>query len=108
VPIAGRTGRRRGLGATTERGVVRRRLRVSGRVQGVWFRESCREVARRLGVAGSVRNRADGTVEVVVEGGPHEVEALVAWCRSGPPAAEVTDVEVADERPEGLTGFRVR
>jgi acylphosphatase len=108
VPIAGRTGRGRGLGATTERGVVRRRLRVTGRVQGVWFRESCREVAVRLGVAGSVRNRADGTVEVVVEGGSHEVEALVAWCRSGPPAAEVTGVEAAEERPEGLTGFRVR
>ncbi len=108
MPIAGRRGRGGGLGATTEGEIVRRRLRVTGRVQGVWFRESCREVAGRLGVAGSVRNRADGTLEVVVEGGQHEVEALVAWCRSGPPAAEVTDVEVADERPEGLTGFRVR
>jgi acylphosphatase len=88
--------------------VVRRRLRVTGRVQGVWFRESCREVADRLGVAGSVRNRADGTVEVVAEGPPHEVEALVAWCRSGPPAAEVTGVDVAEEQPEGLVGFRVR
>ena len=87
---------------------MRRRVGVSGRVQGVWFRESCREVAGRLGVAGSVRNRADGTVEVVVEGGAHEVEALVAWCREGPPAAEVTDVAVVDERPEGLVGFRVR
>jgi acylphosphatase len=108
VPTAGRTGRRRGLGATTKDGIVRRRLRVTGRVQGVWFRESCREVAGRLGVSGSVRNRADGSVEVVAEGGPREVEALVAWCRSGPPAAEVTDVEVVDERPEGLHGFRVR
>ena len=88
--------------------VVRRRLQVTGRVQGVWFRESCREVADRLGVTGSVRNRADGTVEVVVEGPAQEVEALVAWCRHGPPAAEVTGVEVAEERPEGLTGFRVR
>jgi acylphosphatase len=81
---------------------------VTGRVQGVWFRESCREVANRLGVTGSVRNRADGRVEVIAEGGPSEVEALVAWCRSGPPAADVTDVVVTDERPEGLTGFRVR
>ena len=108
MPITGRTGRGRGLGATTERRIVRRRVRVTGHVQGVWFRESCREVADRLGVTGSVRNRADGSVEVVVEGGPHEVEALVAWCRSGPPAAEVTGVEVGVERPEGLTGFRVR
>ena len=88
--------------------MVRRRLRVTGRVQGVWFRESCREVADRLGVAGSVRNRADGTVEVVAEGPPSQVEALVAWCRSGPRAAEVTGVEVVEEEPEGLVGFRVR
>jgi acylphosphatase len=88
--------------------VVRRRLRVTGRVQGVWYRESCREVADRLGVAGSVRNRADGTVEVVAEGPASEVEALVAWCRAGPPAAEVTGVEVTEGRPEGIVGFRVR
>lgn len=88
--------------------MVRRRLQVTGRVQGVWYRESCREVADRLGVAGSVRNRADGSVEVLAEGPPHEVEALVAWCRSGPPAAEVTGVEVVEEEPEGLVGFRVR
>ncbi len=88
--------------------MVRRRLRITGRVQGVWFRESCREVADRLGLAGSVRNRADGAVEVVAEGPPAEVEALVAWCRSGPPAADVTGVEVDDEEPEGLVGFRVR
>jgi acylphosphatase len=87
--------------------LVRRRLRVNGRVQGVWFRESCRQVAVRLGVAGTVRNRADGSVEVVVEGRPTTVEALVAWCREGPPGAEVTEVEVADEAPEGLVGFRV-
>ena len=88
--------------------MVRRRLRVTGRVQGVWFRESCREVADRLGLAGSVRNRADGAVEVVAEGPPSEVEALVAWCRSGPPAARVTGVDVVEEEPEGLVGFRVR
>jgi acylphosphatase len=88
--------------------LVRRHLRVTGRVQGVWFRESCRQVAVRLGVAGAVRNRADGGVDVVVEGRPTEVEALVAWCREGPPGAEVTDVEVSDEPPEGLVGFRVR
>ena len=88
--------------------MVRRRLRVTGRVQGVWFRESCREVAGRLGLAGFVRNQADGTVEVVAEGPAHEVEALVVWCRTGPPAAEVTGVEVTEEPPEGLVGFRVR
>jgi acylphosphatase len=88
--------------------VVRRRVLLTGRVQGVWFSESCREVAGRLGVAGSVRNRADGAVEVIAEGPPQEVQALVAWCRQGPRAAEVTGVEVTEERPEGLVGFRVR
>jgi acylphosphatase len=88
--------------------IVRRRVRVRGFVQGVWFRESCRHEADRLGVAGTVRNRADGSVEVVVEGPPTEVAALVSWCREGPPGASVADVEVADERPEGLVGFRVR
>jgi acylphosphatase len=88
--------------------VVRRRVQLTGRVQGVWFRESCREVADRLAVAGSVRNRADGSVEVIAEGPPQEVQALVAWCRQGPRAAEVTGVEVTEERPEGLVGFRVR
>ena len=88
--------------------LVRRELRVTGRVQGVWFRESCRQVAARLGVAGTARNRADGSVEVVVEGRPTEVQALVAWCREGPPGADVTDVEVVEQAPEGLVGFRVR
>ena len=88
--------------------LVRRNLRVTGRVQGVWFRESCRQVAARLGLAGTARNRADGSVEVVVEGRPPEVEALVAWCREGPPGAEVADVEVVEQAPEGLVGFRVR
>jgi acylphosphatase len=87
--------------------LVRRHLRVTGRVQGVWFRESCRQVAARLGVAGTVANRADGAVVVVVEGRPPAVEALVAWCREGPPGAEVTDVEVDDETPQGLVDFRV-
>ena len=88
--------------------LVRRELRVTGRVQGVWFRESCRQVAARLGVAGTARNRADGSVEVVVEGRPTEVQALVAWCREGPPGADVTDVEVVEQAPQGLVGFRVR
>jgi acylphosphatase len=88
--------------------LVRRKVRITGRVQGVWFRESCRQVAARLGVSGTARNRADGSVEVVVEGRPSEVEALVAWCRAGPPSADVDGVEVTDESPEGLVGFRVR
>ena len=88
--------------------VVRRRVVVSGRVQGVWFRESCRREAESVGVAGWVRNRADGAVEAVFEGESAPVLALVAWCRTGPPRADVERVEVVDEAPEGVAGFRVR
>jgi len=87
--------------------LVRKRLVVSGRVQGVWFRESCREQAVAYGVAGSVRNLADGRVEVVVEGTPDAVDRMVAWCREGPRRAEVRDVETTDEPTVGDVGFRV-
>ena len=86
---------------------VRRRLLVDGRVQNVFYRESCRSRARAAGVAGRARNLGDGRVEVVLEGGAEAVAAVVEWCRRGPPAALVLDVVVAEEEPEGLTGFRV-
>ena len=88
--------------------LVRRRVVVTGRVQGVWFRESCRREAESLGVAGWVRNRADGAVEAVFEGESAAVLAMVAWCRTGPPRAHVDDVEVVDESPAATVGFRVR
>jgi acylphosphatase len=88
--------------------LVRRRVVVTGRVQGVWFRESCRREADSLGVAGWVRNRPDGAVEATFEGESAAVLAMVAWCKTGPPHAEVDCVDVADERPEGVVGFRVR
>jgi acylphosphatase len=84
------------------------RVVVTGRVQGVWFRESCREQAVALGVAGWVCNRADGTVEGVFEGPPAAVERLVTWCRTGPSHARVDAVATADENPVGDAGFRVR
>jgi acylphosphatase len=87
--------------------IVRRRVVVAGRVQGVWFRESCRREAESVGVAGWVRNRAGGAVEAVFEGESAAVLAMVAWCRTGPPLAEVDDVDVIDEPPEGAAGFRV-
>jgi acylphosphatase len=95
-----------GLSEPTER--VRRHVWVSGRVQGVWFRESCREQAQALGVAGWVRNLSDGRVEAVFEGPPAAVERAVAWCREGPRRSRVEQVEVAAESPVGETGFRVR
>lgn len=86
---------------------VRRRVVVSGRVQGVWFRDSCREQARRRGVHGWVRNLPDGRVEAVFEGEPGAVDALVAWCHEGPPRAVVQRVELCEEEPAGERGFRI-
>ena len=72
---------------------VARRLVISGRVQGVGFREATVDAARAAGVAGWVRNRTDGTVEVLVQGSSDAVDRLAAWCRRGPPLARVTGVE---------------
>ena len=87
---------------------VRRRVLVSGRVQGVWFRESCRDAAVAAGVTGWVRNLADGRVEVVLEGSAPAVDRVAAWCHEGPPRAQVDAVEVSTETPVGEAGFRVR
>lgn len=87
--------------------MTRRRVVVSGRVQGVFFRDSVRRRAEAAGVSGWVRNTPDGTVEAVFEGDPAPVDELVDYCRRGPSRAEVASVEVTEEEPEGLTGFRV-
>jgi acylphosphatase len=83
-------------------------VRVSGRVQGVFFRDSTRREAERRGVAGWVRNCGDGTVEAVFEGPSDAVAALVDVCRAGPGHADVREVDVEPEEPEGLRGFEVR
>ena len=88
---------------------VRARLRVTGLVQGVFFRQATADEAKRLGVGGAVRNLPDGSVEVVAEGARAAVEGLVAFCRRGPPAARVDAVELVWERPTGEAGpFAVR
>lgn len=86
---------------------VTRRLVARGRVQGVWFRESMRIEAERLGVAGWVRNRLDGSVEALLHGPPDRLEALLQWLRQGVPAARVDTIEVAgldtpDPPPSGF------
>jgi acylphosphatase len=86
---------------------VRRRVRAHGRVQGVFFRDSLRRAAQRAGVAGWAANRPDGSVEAVLEGDPGAVERLVDECRRGPGHAQVTRLDVAEEEPEGLSGFDV-
>jgi acylphosphatase len=88
--------------------MIRRRVLVSGRVQGVWFRDSCRRAARSAGVAGWVRNCSDGRVEAVFEGDPDAVLTMVNWARIGPPGAAVVDVDIIDEQPVGEVRFAVR
>jgi acylphosphatase len=88
--------------------IVRRHLMVHGLVQGVWFRRATQRTARALGVAGWVRNCADGSVEVVLEGAPERVTAAVAFCHEGPSGARVDHVDTSDEAPEGLTRFELR
>lgn len=85
-----------------------RRVSVQGRVQGVFFRDSCRAEARSRDVAGWVTNEADGTVSAWFEGSTTDVEALVAWCGHGPRGARVESVEVSAVEPRGLAGFEVR
>lgn len=86
---------------------IRRRVIVSGLVQGVFFRDATRRTAQREAVAGSVRNLPDGSVEVVLEGPPHAVECVVEFCRRGPHGARVDHVEVQPEPPRGAEGFRI-
>lgn len=86
---------------------VCRRVVVQGRVQGVFFRESCRREAMAAGVAGWARNTENGSVEACFEGDANAVSQLVEWCRRGPGLARVTGVSVHDERPTGQRGFRV-
>lgn len=88
--------------------MIRKRVLVSGEVQGVFFRDTCRRVAGRQGVAGWVRNLPDGRVEAVFEGDTDGVERLVSWARRGPSRATVTAVDVRDEPVEGLTYFEIR
>ena len=88
--------------------VVRTRVEVEGRVQGVWFRQSTNQTAEELGVSGWVRNRSDGSVEAVFEGDEEAVANAVAWAHSGPANALVTEVREFAESPEGLLGFEVR
>jgi acylphosphatase len=87
---------------------IRRRVVVHGYVQGVFFRDTTRREAQRLGVTGWVANRRDGAVEAVFEGAPEDVEAMVELSRRGPRGAAVERVETTEEPPERLSGFTVR
>jgi acylphosphatase len=86
---------------------VRRRIVITGVVQGVSYRISCATEAKRLGVDGSVSNCNDGTVAADLEGAPKAVETLIEWCRTGPRHARVTAVTVEDAPPLGYEEFRI-
>jgi acylphosphatase len=86
----------------------RARVRIRGRVQGVFFRSETQARARSLGVAGWVRNDSDGSVEAVFEGRPDAVESMVAWCSRGPSGSAVEDVDVEWEEPRAERGFAIR
>jgi acylphosphatase len=87
--------------------LVRARVVVTGVVQGVFFRGTCRREALNRGLVGWVSNRPDGSVEAVFEGPKSDVDALVRWMRQGPRLAHVEAVDVTFEPPEGLSGFRI-
>jgi acylphosphatase len=90
--------------------MIARRLEIRGTVQGVGYRYAMRQEAARLGLTGWVRNRAEGSVEALVQGEAHAVEALITWARRGPPAARVHEVQVSAaqlQQPPGA-GFDLR
>jgi acylphosphatase len=88
--------------------MIRRRVLISGRVQGVGYRDTCRRVASERGVTGWVRNVGDGRVEAVFEGTEEQVDGMVEWAGQGPGIAAVADIAVQTEPAEGLTEFVVR
>jgi acylphosphatase len=81
--------------------MVRMRLVIKGRVQGVWFRDSTRRAAQKLGLSGWVRNLPDGSVEVLMEGPQEQAQKLVAWCRHGPATARVDEIRQTPEEYQG-------
>lgn len=88
--------------------IEHRVIRVSGRVQGVFFRQSTKQKAVELGVVGFVRNESDGTVTIEAEGDPAALDALIAWCHEGPTYATVERVDVEDGTLKHFTRFEVR
>ncbi len=86
----------------------RRRVVVTGYVQGIFYRDSTRQVARSLGLNGWVRNQVDGSVEAVFEGEVEAVERAVEWCGRGPSGARIDEVVVVTEPAEGIEGFEIK
>ena len=84
------------------------KMRITGQVQGVFFRAWAAEQARALGLSGWVRNRVDGSVELLAAGDPDKVDRLIALCRTGPPSAQVDHVGLETVDEPAPTSFQVR
>lgn len=80
---------------------------VSGKVQGVFFRQSTKEIANRAGICGEIRNTADGKVYIIATGTPGKLEELLQWCHQGPPGAAVNNVESKEIPLQNFTGFSI-
>jgi len=96
------------MSATESASPCRRRVLISGLVQDVWFRATTAKHAVQAGVRGWVRNLSDGRVEAVLEGTADAVNEMVDFCSQGPEMARVDRIEVVEESPENLEGFRIR
>jgi acylphosphatase len=83
------------------------RVHISGHVQGVFFRTSCADLAKGLGLSGWIRNVSGGGVEAVFEGTETAVEQMLSWCREGPPLARVDRLGSVDEAPTDGSGFHI-
>ena len=82
-------------------------IRVSGRVQGVFFRASTKNEADRLGISGIVRNEPDASVYIEAEGSDETINKFVAWCKQGPPQAKVSNFDMKEVQPKGFVGFQI-
>ncbi len=82
-------------------------ITVSGKVQGVYFRQSTKEMAVAFGLTGQVENLSNGSVYIVATGTKEQLEKLVAWCKQGPAKASVTDIEVIEISEQHFDGFSI-
>ena len=80
---------------------------MSGKVQGVWYRQGTKDKAQELGITGTVQNLPDGSVRIMATGTPNQLESLVSWCRTGPPRAKVLSVETTDAEPQVFESFTI-
>ncbi len=87
--------------------MICRQITVKGKVQGVFFRATARDVAYSLGLAGEVKNLYNGDVWITVEGPAEKIEEFISWCHQGPPNAEVEEVIIEDVPVRGYRGFNV-